>query len=376
VCAVRQEALQLESKRAVLSKSDRLVQLLEQELGEGKFSAGQRFLSTHEIARSYSVSPGTARRALGELVGRGYLESSQRSGHFLRGDAPIASGQDRHPVASPAKPATAVMLIVGSAGNWGGRLLEQYAAAVEQACQRIGWQLLRVNNTAREIEQARQGVKVAGCLAYGVHERPAASVDLASVILWGGSWRDRACSMLTANGEEASRQAFEHLWDLGHQHTAMVRALPEGPPERNPKGGLLGMRKAFAALGHSWSMDDVLTVAPDEIDGLYGRIRHRGVTAIVSQDWEITVELYRQAHQCGERIGDRLSIVAAGGHDLAVMVHPKPARIYWRFEDYGAAVVDAMENLSQGRRLPHHLVLPVFLEAGPGAKSVRVGAMK
>jgi hypothetical protein len=52
------------------------------------------------------------------------------------------------------------------------------------------------------------------------------------------------------------------------------------------------------------------------------------------------------------------------------MVHPRPAKIYWRFADYGGIVVDAMENLSRGRRLPHWLVMPVFLEEGPGARGV------
>lgn len=352
-------------RRPIPTKSQKLAELLQESMGHGRFAVGDRFFSTYQIAQEYGVSTGTARKALVEMVHKGYLESSYRSGHFLRQPPPQAP---RPQLSQKTQATTAVMMILGTVDKWGHRIMEQYAAAVEQACQRIGWSLLRVRDDAAEIQQATNGVKVAGCLAYGLHAPPAVNIDPASIILWGGVWRDRACSQLHPNGADASRQAFEHLWDLGHQHTALVRAMPEDEPPTNTRGGILGMRQAFASLSRLWSIDDVFTVWPQQTQGLYRLIRDRGITGVFCQDWEITVELYRQAHQCGEKIGDHLSIVAAGGHDLAEMVHPRPARIYWRFVDYAATAVAAFEQLSQGQRLPHQLVLPVFLEEGPGAK--------
>lgn len=355
--------------RAIPSKSDRLVTLLEGTVGHGRYSAGDRFLSTHEIAREYGVSPGTARKALVELVRRGYLHSSRRSGHFLTEQAvPRAMTGHPHPASAETATATALMMIVASVGKWGERLLNQYTAALEQACDRIGWRLVKSDNKAEEIASASEGVKVAGYFGYGIFEPPVPSIDRSSLILWGSSWRDRVCSVLMADGVDASRQAFEHLWDLGHEHTALVRLPPAEGPEYEVEGGILGMRKAYASLGRQWSLNDVFTVGSGELEGLYDKLCDRGITGISCQDWAVTVALYRQAHHRGQKIGDRLSIVASGGNDLAEMVHPRPARVYWRFADYAATVVEAIERLSQGQRLPHQLALPVFLEKGPGAR--------
>jgi DNA-binding LacI/PurR family transcriptional regulator len=298
-----------------------------------------------------------------ELVRRGHLESSRRSGHFLTDEA-LRAAQEEHKLATTA---TALMVINGPRDEWGEQLRTRYMTELRRACARIEWELLEVDNRADQIEAARKGRKIGGCLAYGVNAPPAVSIDPASVITWTGSWYNPACCTLMADGESAAKQAFEHLWDLGHQHTALVR-LPDERPGRRIKGSILGMRKAYASMGHAWTMGDVFSVAPHEMEGLYERLRERGITGIYSLEWQITLEIYRQAHRLGHKIGDQLSIVASGGHDLAEAVDPRPARVHWRFEDYASIVVDAAENLCRGKRLPPRLIIPPLLEEGPGAK--------
>jgi hypothetical protein len=131
------------------------------------------------------------------------------------------------------------------------------------------------------------------------------------------------------------------------------------------------MRKAYAALGYPWSLEDVIRVGPREMDGLYQRLCDAGITGIFSESWEITVELYRQAHRLGEALGERLSLVASGGYDLSDMMDPRPARIFWRAVDYAAVVLKAIRNLQDGTPLPPRLIIPVFLESGPSARSPR-----
>lgn len=367
---MEQTVIQSKRRTSVLGKSQYVAALLERSLDERRFAVGDRFLSSYDVAREYHVSQGTAHKAMAELVRRGYLKSSHRSGYFVKRLAAGMSKRSTSQGRASNAAATALMMIVGDAGRWGSHLLKQYCETIEKACWRVGWRLLRTTNDAVEIEQARKDVKIAGCLTYGLHKPPAARIDPTTIISWGGRWRDPAATRLTIDAEDSSRQAFEHLWDLGHEHTAMIQMDDEADPDRKPRGGVLGMRKAFATLGRPWRYDDLFTVFPDKLDGLYQQIRDRGITGVFSADWQVAVELYRQAHQCGEGIGDQLSIVASGGHDLADMVQPRPARIYWRFDDYAEMVVKALENLSRGQRLPYELVLPVFLEEGAGARQV------
>jgi DNA-binding LacI/PurR family transcriptional regulator len=273
--------------------------------------------------------------------------------------------------ASPARTATALLVIVGSTGDWGTGVLDQYVAALERACERHDWQLFRVNNRAEEIKRALEGKKLAGCLAYSLDEPPAFPIDPAVIINWGSKWKDPASSIMGMDRESASRQAHEHLWDLGHERTAMIQPATWGTDWLKRSGSILGMRKAYAALGHAWSQDDVILARPEDIPGLYERLCARGITGIYCEDWKITVELYRQAHQLGETMGQRLALVTSGGSDLADMVQPRAARVYWRRADYAALVVRALRGLEEDHPLPHRLNLPIFLEAGPSARPLR-----
>jgi DNA-binding LacI/PurR family transcriptional regulator len=361
----------------VLNKSARVVELLEQALGEGHFEVGDRFLSTYDIAKEYGVSPGTARKAMGELVSRGYLETSHRSGYFLRPEGTRLAARKKPPEVSEsvAATATALLVIVGQTGHRGARVLEQYLHALGEACSPYGWEVVRANNRTVEIEEAMKGRRLAGCLAYGLDEPPAAKINAASVITWNGnwSWREHSYSALGMDEEDASRLAHERLWDLGHQRVALVRPLAWEDSYRSRRGSVLGMRKAYAALGQSWSPEDVIHVVPENLPGLYAQIRGAGITGIYCEDWDIVVELYRQAHQLGETIGQQLSLITIGGYDLADMMQPRAARIYWRAMDFAAIVIQAVRRREEGKPMPRQLTLPVFLEDGPSARPLVAG---
>lgn len=354
----------------VPNKTLRLVQILESELNQGKFVEGQRFLSTHEIARSYKVSPGTARKALVELVGRGCLSSAKRSGHYLRRQT---AKREPSQVQLRQQTATVLLTVINSTLRGGRHRLEEYMLALTKACDRLEWSVLQVNNDALEIERAIKGQRLAGCLAYGLNEPPAGKIDPASIIYWSGNYNDAASSIMGIDHQSTSRLAYEHLWDFGHQRTAMVRPTAWDSLEeaRKREGSVLGMRRAYADLGYPWNLQDVIQVAPNEIDGLYQRLCDAGITGVFCEDWSITAHLYQQAYRAGQVIGDRLSLVTAGGNDLEDKVHPRPARVYWRAVEYAAVVIRAIRNLIDGTPLPPRLVIPVFLEPGPSVRPPR-----
>lgn len=361
---MNQAAAQNESL-GVLTKSEHLVQLLQAELRNGQFRAGRKFYSTHAVVRRYQVSTGTARKALLALIGRGYLRAERGAGHFVRADVPSAEV----PQATRSTSTTVVLAIVGATGEWGTGVLDQYLAALEQACASQGWALLKVGNRREEIEQALEGNRLVGCWAYGLSEPPAAGVDTALLISWGGSnWQEQAGAIMHVDREEASRLAHEHLWDLGHERTAMVLPASYGISWVKSRGSLLGMRKAYATVGLSWSLEDVIRVVPDEIGRLYERICDAGITGIYCEDWKMTAELYRQASEIGHVIGEQLSLVTSGGNDLVNMLQPRAARVYWRMTNYAAIVVKALQDLEHGQPLPPRLAVPMFLEDGPSAR--------
>jgi len=62
----------------------RLADLLRQEIVDGVHRPGDRLPSENVIAKEYDLAPGTARQALAQLVGDGFLERAQGKGTFVR----------------------------------------------------------------------------------------------------------------------------------------------------------------------------------------------------------------------------------------------------------------------------------------------------
>lgn len=347
--------------------------LLEAALSDGRYSLGDRFPSTHDIAREYGVSQGTAHKAMSQLVNRGYLQTSHRSGYFLRPEG-VDLARQRRAVTSP--PVATLLVLYDQIGDWGRQVLDQYVEAIGRAVSHCDWEVLQVRNNETEIKKALVGRRVVGCLAYYLWEPPASDViDLSSVICWGGNpdtWSDSDCSILVADQELISRLAFEHLWDLGHQSIALV--LPQSwVNASHPDGAILGMRKAYAVMGHVWKPEDVVLVSEKQRATLYRDLRERGITGIRCDDWQLASDLYQQAKQVDEQIGERLSIVGVGGNDLVAQFNPSPARVCWRAIDYAAIVLDAIEarqaHGENGRKrpMPRRLTVPLYLEKGAGA---------
>lgn len=358
------------------SKVDRLVAILEQALRTGQFVAGDRFLSTYEVARDYGVSPGTARKAMGLLVTRGYLQNSERSGFFLRPAGAELSRETHQPPAIPSPivedTTDTLLVLVGTIAEGGRHIFADYLAALRQAASLRGWQVVQINNTSEEISRANRQYRILTCLAYCLLEPPAGPIDFASTIIWGRAedWQYADCSIMSVDTHNAARLVYEHLWDHGHLKTAHVRPDYPNVPNANTTGMILGMRQAYHSLGHQWTPDDVIVVTPQNIDALYQCLCAAGITGICCESWEVTVELYRQAAQCNEQIGDRLALVTVGGHDDAQTLQPAPSRICWRAIDLASTVMEAMTLRKAGKPMPRLLNVPVFLEEGSSTRSM------
>lgn len=362
---------------SIPAKADRLAALLEAALSDGRYSLGDRFPSTHDIAREYGVSQGTAHKAMSQLVERGYLQTSHRSGYFLRPEGVELARQKR---AATSPPVATLLVLYDQIGDWGRQVLDEYVEALAQAVSHCEWEVLQVRNHKAEIDKALLGRQVMGCFAYYLWEPPASeAIDLSSVIGWGGNpetWSGSAHSILSLDQEQASRLAFEHLWDLGHQRTALVR--PQWWTNAiYPGGSILGMRKAYAAMGHVWTPEDIVLVSQEQRGTLYRDLCERGITGVRCDEWHLVHDLYQQAQQAGEQIGDRLSIVGIGGSDIVSQLDPAPARVRWRAMDYASIVLDAIEHRLSGdvngrkRPMPRQLTLPIYLDKGAGARPPR-----
>lgn len=351
----------------ILTKSQHLNRQLKRELASPSRVCGQRFFSIQEVSRQYQVSPASAYKVIARLVRDGYLESQRGKGYFIK-NKPAGFRPIRRRTAD-------AMMLIGSSRPGGERLFEKYVAALEKECGRRGWQLLLARDDPEEIERLEKGRSMAGYLLVGIRQPLSVKLDPSQVLVWTSTWCPAGWSRISPDRPKIARLAFEHLWDLGHQHTALVRLTPGRDIVEDEMGYVLGMRSAYADLGIAWHPEDIITVGSRDgaeidgnaADGLFDQLRQRGITGIYCMSWPLVLEIYRQAHRRGLRIGKDLSIVGSGGHDALESLNPSPARVRWRFADFASLVTGAMDRLVRGRVLPPRTVLPVFLQPGPSA---------
>ncbi len=71
------------STAGALPKYIAIAEALARDIGAGRFAVGQRLPGERDMARTYDVSVGTLRHALGELQSRGMLRRVQGSGNYV-----------------------------------------------------------------------------------------------------------------------------------------------------------------------------------------------------------------------------------------------------------------------------------------------------
>lgn len=70
----------------------RIFAVLSQRISQRDYAPGSRFATEDELTEEFGVSKATIRRAVGELVARGYLERRQGSGTFVQKATPDGAG--------------------------------------------------------------------------------------------------------------------------------------------------------------------------------------------------------------------------------------------------------------------------------------------
>src|SRR5829696_5597969 len=90
-----------------------LAERIERDIGEGRYAPGGRLPPESDLARTFGVSRGTLRQALGALSRRGAVETVAGRGTFVKPGPPAAEGPEdgRHRPVGMVIPAVARMRI-------------------------------------------------------------------------------------------------------------------------------------------------------------------------------------------------------------------------------------------------------------------------
>lgn len=120
---------------------------------------------------------------------------------------------------------------------------------------------------------------------------------------------------IAADGRMGTRLAVEHLWELGHRDIAICSDSPlqTVTVQERIEGYMDGLKEKGALINPAHMITDFkpLSVLKDaEAHPLYRYIRNRMVTAYISLNGRLGVQIYQMAKQAGLRVPEDVSIVS------------------------------------------------------------------
>lgn len=322
----------------------------------GRLKPGSRLPAERTLAKQFSVSPMTARRALHELVEAGLLERRSRDGTYV------------HPNGSKALAQTTLNLIyLGFGQSRAGEIIRHANLAARER----GWafHVIRLDGLseqigARSISHGNLSIVLAdedglrGCIGDAMEQAGGRSVVL------GNRLDHRGVPSVLADDAEGIRLAIEHLLAKGHHRVALVSDNPEHTVDR---AQIDAWRSCFVGRATREELDRRLIVVNTPRFECPFRYTHRAVTryltsgdadvtAMVCLTDELAVATMAASRDAGRPVPHAMSVVNSGNTALAAMAEPAltsidvdiPAHITAAFEVLEAALAD---ELPKERRL-------------------------
>ncbi|EHB62487.1 MULTISPECIES: GntR family transcriptional regulator [Paenibacillus] len=120
---------------------------------------------------------------------------------------------------------------------------------------------------------------------------------------------------IAADGRKGTRLAVEHLWELGHRNIAICSDSPlqTVTVQERIEGYIEALKDKGALINPAHMITDFkpLNELKDaEAHPLYRYIRNRMVTAYISLNGRLGVQIYQMARQAGLRVPEDVSIVS------------------------------------------------------------------
>lgn len=120
---------------------------------------------------------------------------------------------------------------------------------------------------------------------------------------------------IAADGRKGTQLAVEHLWELGHRDIAICSDSPlqTVTVQERIEGYIDALKNKGALINPAHMITDFkpLSVLKDaEAHPLYRYIRNRMVTAYISLNGRLGVQIYQMARQAGLRVPEDVSIVS------------------------------------------------------------------
>jgi len=310
--------------------------------------------SERQLADRFGISYMTTRRAIGELVDEGMLAREQGRGTFVRNRFPRAAAAGSIGIILPSK------VRHGAANPF-------YAAVIQGVAEegrRLGYRQTVIAEHAADLLHGARGGPVNAIVAVAQSIGDLPEIDEARksvpVVAVDSSRGTERIPNIVSDNRGGSRQAAEHLLQLGHRRIGYISGnLPGEVSEARRDGFLHALREAGVAH------DPQLVVEGDyELESGFvgaGRLLNqaRPPSAIACANDTMAFGVYRRAHEMGLRIPQDLSVVGFDDLPAASYLTPGLTTVSVPRSELGWVALQLLATMLEGGTPPSHRVLPV-----------------
>ncbi|MFB5761277.1 GntR family transcriptional regulator [Paenibacillus medicaginis] len=289
-----------------------------------KMKPGDRIPTEKELMNQFNVSKITVVNALTGLANEKLIDRVPGKGSFVAEETVTAITNSEPPLTSRRGLHTGMIgLIMPTIHDYFAiRLIE----GIEQALNQEGYRsMIMLTDGKSEKEKAAikelRALGAEGLLIFPVDEENY-NEEILGMKLSGFPFLliDRylpgvETHYIAADGKLGAKLAVEHLWELGHRDIAICSDSPlqTVTVQDRIEGYMEALKDKGALINPAHMITDFkpLTVLKDAEDHpLYRYIRNKMVTAYISLNGRLGVQIFQMAKQAGLRIPEDLSIVS------------------------------------------------------------------
>ncbi|MDH6674836.1 GntR family transcriptional regulator of arabinose operon [Paenibacillus sp. LBL] len=287
---------------------------------------GDRIPTEKELMDQFHVSKITVANALTGLANEKLIARVPGKGSFVAEEADIPPATSTAAVAIKGREGTATGLVGVIMPTIHDYFAIRLIDGIEQALNEKGYRSM-IMLTDGKLDKEKNAIKelkalgAEGLLIFPVDEENY-NEEILGMKLSGFPFilMDRylpgvETHYIAADGRIGTRLAVEHLWELGHRDIAICSDSPlqTVTVQERIEGYMDGLKDKGALINPAHMITDFkpLSVLKDaEAHPLYRYIRNRMVTAYISLNGRLGVQIYQMAKQAGLRVPEDVSIVS------------------------------------------------------------------
>lgn len=327
-----------------LTKTEHLREQIKRELVSSRFVPGSRFYSINELVERYDVAPGTAHKALKELVKNGNLTGVRGRGYVVNSQPDSSEFHDDY-----VKSDTKTITYVGSEEVFHSQTIK-ILNNIQSVCAERAYRLELLSDSTEDFLGMMKRPDIAGVVWHGRSERLSSQIKKPVVAI--GHYNKDGVVAFAEDAFQSNIEAVRYLRSMGHRRIASL--LPDSLSSFYIARQTEGLRNAYEQFDLPWDDDLIKVYSVHNADPFYrdfvANFQKERITAAIVGDWEKIMVLIDDLRQANLDVPRDLSIMSYGNSEFTERIRPKITRVAYDIDTIAKQMIESLLAHIEGEK--------------------------